>query len=442
MYLAYSLLVVLAVLVGSPYFVYQAMRHRKYVGSLRQRLGRLPISLNLDSDASIWIHAVSVGEVLSARPLVEVLRHRYPALRLYVSTTTMTGQQVVRQQLQQTIDGVFYFPFDFAFIVRRVLNVVRPRLLVLVENEIWPHLLRESHRRGVKTMIVNGRISSRSFPRYRLARPFFRRVLADVDCFCMQGEESARRAIELGADPSRVMVTGSLKFDSATRADPHARGRGRVLRFLRVPPDRVVVVAGSTMRGEERAVLQAFRRVKATAPNAMLILAPRHAERFEEAAQLAAAEGFLTVRRTELAIDAEPRADVVVLDTIGELAQVYQLATVAFVGGSLVETGGHNILEPAVFGRPVVFGPHMSNFAEIAATFLANRAAVQVASVRDLEEQLAGLVADPVRRASVGAAARALVDANRGALDRTVDAIVRLLPPARPATIHPFRVVH
>jgi 3-deoxy-D-manno-octulosonic-acid transferase len=442
MYLAYSLLVVLAVLVGSPYFVYQAMRHRKYVGSLRQRLGRLPISLNLDSDASIWIHAVSVGEVLSARPLVEALRHRYPALRLYVSTTTMTGQQVVRQQLQQTIDGLFYFPFDFAFIVRRVLNVVRPRLLVLVENEIWPHLLRESHRRGIKTMIVNGRISARSFPRYRLARPFFRRVLVDVDRFCMQGEESARRAIELGADPSRVMVTGSLKFDSATRADSHARGRGRVLRFLRVPPDRVVIVAGSTMRGEERTVLQAFRRVKATAPNAMLILAPRHAERFEEAAQLAAAEGFLTIRRTELAIDAEPRADVVVLDTIGELAQVYQLATVAFVGGSLVETGGHNILEPAVFGRPVVFGPHMSNFAEIAATFLANRAAVQVLSPRELEEQLAELVADPVRRASVGAAARALVDANRGALDRTVDAIVRLLPPVRPATIHPFRVVH
>jgi 3-deoxy-D-manno-octulosonic-acid transferase len=442
MYLAYSLLVVLAVLLGSPYFIYQAIRHRKYVGSLRQRLGRLPISLNLDSDASIWIHAVSVGEVLSARPLVEALRQRYPMLRLYVSTTTMTGQQVVRQQLQQAIDGAFYFPFDFAFIVRRVLNVVRPKLVVLVENEIWPHLLRECHRRGVKSMIVNGRISARSFPRYRLARPFFARVLAYVDRFCMQGEESARRAIELGADPARVTITGSLKFDSATRMDSHPRGRGRVLRFLRVSPDRVVIVAGSTMRGEERAVLQAFRRIKAATPTAMLILAPRHAERFEEAVQLAAGEGFLTLRRTELAIDAEPRADVVVLDTIGELAQVYQLATVAFVGGSLVETGGHNILEPAVFGRPVMFGPHMSNFAVIAATFLANRAAVQVSSARELEDELAALVADPVRRASVGAAARALVDANRGALDRTIDAIVRLLPPTRPATIHPFRVVH
>ena len=442
MYLAYSLVVVLAVLIGSPYFVYQAMRHRKYVGSLRQRLGLLPISLNLDGEASIWVHAVSVGEALSARPLVSALRQRYPTLRVYVSTTTVTGQQVVRQQLQPDIDGVFYFPFDFAFIVRRVLDVVRPKLIVLVENEIWPHLLRECSRRGIRTMVVNGRISARSFPRYRLARPFFRRVLAHVDRFCMQGEESARRVIELGADASRVVVTGSLKFDSAAAPDTHGRARGRVFRFLRVPPERPVIVAGSTMRGEELAVLRAFRRVKSLSPDALLILAPRHRERFEEAVQLAGDEGFSTVRRTELAIDTEPRADVIVLDTIGELAQVYQLATVAFVGGSLVETGGHNILEPAVFGRPVVFGPYMSNFAEIAQTFLANRAAVQVSSPRELEDLLPELVADPVRRAGLGAAARALVDANRGALDRTVDAVVRLLPPVRPATIHPFRVVH
>jgi 3-deoxy-D-manno-octulosonic-acid transferase len=291
-------------------------------------------------------------------------------------------------------------------------------------------------------MIVNGRISARSFPRYRLARPFFRRVLTNVDRFCMQGEESARRVIELGADPSRVVVTGSLKFDSAAAPETHARARGRVLRFLRVGADRPVIVAGSTMRGEELAVLRAFRRVKLAAPDALLILAPRHRERFDEAVQLAADEGFSTVRRTELAIDAAPRTDVIVLDTIGELAQVYQIATVAFVGGSLVETGGHNILEPAVFGRPVVFGPYMSNFAEIAGTFLANRAAVQVESARELEDQLAALVADPVRRASLGAAARALVDANKGALERTVEAVVRVMPPARPATIHPFRVVH
>jgi 3-deoxy-D-manno-octulosonic-acid transferase len=189
-------------------------------------------------------------------------------------------------------------------------------------------------------------------------------------------------------------------------------------------------------------VLRAFRRVKSVSPQALLVLAPRHVERFDEALGLARGEGFSTARRSDLSIDGEPRADVVVLDTIGELAQVYQLATVAFVGGSLVETGGHNILEPAVFGRPIVFGPHMTNFAEIAAEFLSQDAAVQVPSPRHLEEALVALLTDPVRRARLGAAARALVDANRGARDRTLEAINKLLPTGRTATIHPFRVVH
>lgn len=442
MYLAYSLLFLVVAVLGSPYFLYRALRRGAPAGSIRQRLGLLPISLNLDSEPSIWIHAVSVGEVLSVRPLAAALRQRYPSLRLYVSTTTVTGQQVARQTLQQEVDGVFYFPLDVVFIVRRVLEALRPRLLLLVENEIWPHLLRECRRRGVRALIVNGRISERSFPRYRLGRPFFRRVLGDVDRFCMQGEESARRVIAMGADPSRVTVTGSLKFDAVAGADPHLRGRGRVLRVLRTAPERVVIVAGSTMGGEDLPVLRAFRRVKAAFSDALLIIAPRHAERFDEVVRLAMNEGFSTARRTELPIDAAPRADVVVLDTIGELAQVYQLATVAFVGGSLVETGGHNVLEPAVHARPIVFGPHMSNFAEIAQAFMSNRAAVQVASSRELEEGLLELVADPVRRASLGAAAKALVDANRGALDRTLDAVVQVLPPVRSATIHPFRVVH
>jgi len=441
MYFVYSLLLVAGVIAGSPWFLYQAVRHRKYVGSLRQRLGYLPLSFNLDREPSIWVHAVSVGEVLAVRPLVTSLRERYPHLPLFLSTTTLAGQQLARRNVQDA-DGVFYFPFDFAFVVRRVLDVVRPRLFVMVEGEIWPHLLRECGRRGVKTVVVNGRVSARSFPRYRLVRPLFSRVLSGIDRFCMQGEESARRIVELGADPARVTVTGSLKFDAAALPADVARGRDRVLRFFRVTRDRTVIVAGSTMRGEELPVLRAFRRVKSVSPQALLVLAPRHVERFDEALGLARGEGFSTARRSDLSIDGEPRADVVVLDTIGELAQVYQLATVAFVGGSLVETGGHNILEPAVFGRPIVFGPHMTNFAEIAAEFLSQDAAVQVPSPRHLEEALVALLTDPVRRARLGAAARALVDANRGARDRTLEAINKLLPTGRSATIHPFRVVH
>lgn len=441
MYLIYSVVLLAAMVAAAPWFAWQVLRHRKYVGSLRQRAGYLPLSFNLDRDPSIWIHAVSVGEVLAVRPLAIALKERFPDLRLFVSTTTVTGQQVARRSLGEA-DGIFYFPFDVPWVVRRVLSVVNPRLFLMVENEIWPHLLRECRARGVKTAIVNGRISARSFPRYRVARRFFRRVLADIDRFCMQGEESARRVIAMGAEADRVTVTGSLKFDAAAVPAPAVRGRDRVLRFFRVGRDRIVVVAGSTMRGEEQPVLRAFRRVKNDAPQAVLILAPRHAERFDEAVQIARGEGFSVVRRSELAIDAEPRADVIVLDTIGELAQVYRLATVAFVGGSLVATGGHNILEPAVFGRPIVFGPHMSNFAEIAREFLARDAAVQVPSARALEDVLPALLLDPVRRASLGAAASALVEANRGANDRTLGAIGRLLPPARQATVHPFRVVH
>jgi 3-deoxy-D-manno-octulosonic-acid transferase len=374
------------------------------------------------------------------RPLISALRERYPHLRLFLSTTTMAGHELGRRV--RDADGVFYFPFDFAFIVRRVLDVVRPKLFVMVEGEIWPHVLRECRRRGVKSIVVNGRVSARSFPRYRRVRPLFARVLRDIDRFCMQSEESARRITALGADPAHVTVTGSLKFDAAALPADAARGRDRVLRFFRVQRERVIVVAGSTMRGEDLPVLKAFRRAKSVAPQALLVLAPRHVERFDEAVHLARGEGFATARRSDLAIDADPRADVVVLDSIGELAQVYQLATVAFVGGSLVETGGHNILEPAVFGRPIVFGPHMANFGEIAREFLAADAAVQVQSPRELEDVLVQLLTDPVRRARLGAAARALVDANRGARDRTLDAVARLVPAGRGATIHPFRVVH
>jgi 3-deoxy-D-manno-octulosonic-acid transferase len=441
MYAAYSIISLVVFVVVSPYFLYQAIRYKKYIGSLRQRLGYLPISFNVDGDESIWIHAVSVGEALTARALVADLKERYPRLRLYLSTTTIAGQQVARRHLQH-VDGIFYFPFDWTFIVRRTLGIVKPRVFVMMETEIWPNLLRECRARGIKTLMINGRISSRSYPRYRLIRPFFRRVLADVDRFCMQSEESARRLIELGGDGSRVTVTGSLKFDSLD--SPLAHGKQRVLRFFRLSPSRMAIVAGSTLRGEEAAVLRAFARVRLTQPNALAILAPRHPERFGEVERLAREAGFVAVRRSDLPIDAEPRADVVVLDTLGELAQLYQVATAVFVGGSLVDNGGHNVLEPAIFGKPIVFGPHMQNFKEIAAAFLQNGAAVQVQTDRELEEVMASLVTDPVRRARLGAAARALVEANRGAKDKTLAVLSELLPPGGiggSGVVRPFRLV-
>ena len=441
MYLLYSFLTAVVFVLASPYFLYQALRHNKYVGSIAQRLGYLPVSFNLDGDESIWVHAVSVGEVLSARPLISELRASYPKLRLFLSTTTLTGQQLARRSVPD-VDAVFYFPFDWTITARRTLNVVRPRLFVMTETEIWPNLLRECKRRSVRTLMVNGRISYRSFPRYRLVRPFMKRVLADIDRFCVQGEETSRRLIELGADPARIVVTGSLKFDSLESSPTPGRGRERVLRFFRVPLARPVIIAGSTLKGEEEPVIRAFNRVRASGVNALLVIAARHPERFDEVERLCRHEGLTVVRRTELPIDAEPRADAVVLDTIGELAQLYQIATVVFVGGSLVPAGGHNILEPALYGKPVVFGPHMQNFGEIAETFLTNGAAIQVRTAGEFEETMLSLIGDPVRRARVGAAARALVESNRGARDRTLAVIRDLLPPGRDPVVRPFRVIH
>jgi 3-deoxy-D-manno-octulosonic-acid transferase len=263
----------------------------------------------------------------------------------------------------------------------------------------------------------------------------------------VQSEESARRFIDLGANPGRVTVTGSLKFDSLDFWPPivQSRPRDRVLRYFRISQSRPVIVAGSTMRGEEAAVLTAFRRVRATVPNTLLILAPRHVERASEVELQCRHEGFKVVRRSELPIDAEPRADIVLLDTLGELATIYQLATVAFVGGSLVDTGGHNILEPAVFGKPIVFGPYMSNFAEIANAFVANAAGVQLKTDRELADTMLALMTDPVRRARLGAAARALVEANRGAKDKSITVLTALLPPDNsmtyPSNVRPFRPI-
>ena len=444
MHALYTIAIFAVFVLASPYFLYQAIRYRKYIGSLPQRLGYLPLTFNLDADESIWIHAVSVGEVLTARALVADLRARYPRLRLFVSTTTMTGQQVARTHLQQ-VDGVFFFPFDLGFIIRRTLKLVRPRLFILMETELWPNLLRECRRRGIRTVLANGRISARSYPRYKLARVFFKEVLADVDRFCMQGDQSAQRIIDMGADPARVVITGSLKFDSVELPSAVTAGRGahRVLRYFKVRPNRHVVIAASTLKGEEEAVLEAFRPVQRAWPDALLVIAPRKPERFGEVVDLVRNAGFRVARRTDLPVDADPQHDVVILDTIGELPHLFPVATAVFVGGSLVDWGGHNILEPAIHAKAILFGPHMQNFAEIAQAFVEGQGALQVSSARDFSEQLFKVLSDPVLRARLGAAARALVEANRGARLKTLEAVAAVFPPDGPrGQVRPFRIVN
>jgi 3-deoxy-D-manno-octulosonic-acid transferase len=423
-HIIYSFVLGLGFVLAVPWFLWKGRSTGKYLRTFRERMGRLPVYLNVDGDRSIWIHAVSVGEVLAARPLLPALRERFPRHRLFVSTTTMTGNAVARKSLRG-IDGLFYAPFDFPHPVREALEVLNPSVLLLVETELWPNLIHEARRRGTRIALVNGRISTRSFPRYRLARRLLAGVLGDVDLFLMQGEPHADRIRALGAPPDRVQVTGNLKFDAV---EPE-RLPERVTRLIQSAPDAPspLWVAGSTVSGEEELVLRAFHHVRERVPRARLLLAPRHPERFGSVPALIEAAGFRCLRRSALDPLAWRDGEVLLLDTLGELAQVYALAGVVFVGGSLVPSGGHNILEPAVAGKPVLVGPHMENFQEIADQFRAEAALVQVGSVEELAREVVALFSDEERRRRLGDRARELVARNRGAVRKTADALSSLL---------------
>ena len=423
MYLIYSLLIAVGFTLALPVYLWKGRSTGKYLRTFRARLGHLPPELPRTGGPAIWIHAVSVGEVLAARPLVEALDRRLPGHRLFVSTTTMTGNAVAGRTVTGA-DGLFYAPFDFPGPVRRALRAIEPVLLVLVETEIWPNLIHEAHRRGTRVCIVNGRLSPRSFARYLWVRGFLARVLADVDLFLMQGRAHGERIRELGAPADRVSVTGNLKFDAAEAprvADELVRCLGRPARGA-----RPLVVAGSTSAGEDEMVLAAFRMVRERAPEASLVIAPRRPERFAAIPALAEAAGLRCLLRSTMTAGSWTGEEVVLLDTLGELAQVYALADAVFVGGSLVPAGGHNVIEPAVAGKAILVGPHMENFQEIADQFRSEEAMVVVSSVAELATELTDLLVDVERRRRLGDKARALVERNRGAVARTVEALAAL----------------
>jgi 3-deoxy-D-manno-octulosonic-acid transferase len=438
-YLLYNVLLSAAFVLAAPYYLWKGRGSGKYLKSFRERLGRAPLAAGSRARPSgagsrpIWVHAVSVGEVLAARTLLAPLAERLPGHGVVLSTTTVTGHAVAQRDARAA-DALFFAPFDLRGPVRRVLDATDPRLLVLVETELWPNLIHEAKQRGVAVALVNGRISPRSFPRYRRVRGLLRRVLDEVDLFLMQGESHAQRIRELGAPASRVRVTGNLKFD--------ALGDGRAsepLRRLIGEPDdaRPLWIAGSTVAGEEAAVLAAFREVRARVPGARLLIAPRRPERFDELPDLVRAAGFGCTRRSALADGSWDGEDVLLLDTLGELAQAYPLASVVFVGGSLAPAGGHNVLEAAVAAKAVVVGPHMENFQEIADTFTAEGALVRVTAPGRLGPEIAALLGDAGRRDAVGARAKQLVERNRGALRRTLDALEALWREREGAAVTP-----
>ena len=420
MYWLYSVVLALLALGYLPLFLVRKVWGAGYPVALRERLGFVRVPAPPLPGGRFWVHAVSVGEVMAAVPLVQALRARWPAGDVVVSTVTATGERVARSRLAEAA-ATLTFPLDFPGSVRRVVRRVEPGCFIALETELWPNLLRALRRAGVPAVLANGRISDRSYRRYRLVRRLFARVLDGIALFCMQSEEDARRIISLGARPERVVVTGNLKME-APSGDAGADQLWRRLLHLGQAP---VVVAGSTHRGEEAAVLDAFLAVRPVADGLRLVLAPRHPERLDEVEALVRTRGLAVVRRSQVTTD--KAAEVILLDTMGELASLYAVADVIFVGGSLVPSGGHNVVEPALQSKAVVFGPHMENFREAAALLLRDAAAVQVKDAPELATVLGRLLTDGPARLALGGAAWNAVRARQGACVRIIAALERVL---------------
>ncbi len=424
MYTIYNSILAILSVVCAPLACAALLSRKKYRAGFLEKCGLL--KPRAGSGRPIWVHAVSVGEVMAAVPLIKEIKQRFPDVPLVVSTITETGNQTAHRNLKQA-DRIIYFPFDYPFIVSRVVRAVNPRVFIMLETEIWPNFLRELSRRSIPVLMISGRISERSFRNYKLFSFFFKRVLTQVSRLCMQTAEDAQRIIDIGAPQERVLVGGNIKFD--LQVPPITLQEQERLRSdFGFDPEQQVFIAGSTHKGEEEIIIAVFSAIRRRFPQAALILAPRHPERFDEVDGLLRQSGLLYARRTVL--KQEPRArelSVILLDTIGELFKTYSMGTVVFIGGSLVPVGGHNVLEPAVFGKPVIFGRHMHNFREIARMLLQKKAGIQVTGQEQLTAQALQLFENPDACGEIGRNAFGVIQENIGAVRRSVDMLEAVL---------------
>ena len=417
MYILYNIFLILATVLLFPVILFKLVTVPKYRGGLTQKLGRLRkgVLKAIKGTRPIWVHAVSVGEVMAAHPLIRELRKKYPDRMLILSTVTVTGQFTARRRVPEA-DVVFYFPFDYPCIVRRVIQGINPELVLVAETELWPNFFRELKRAGIPSAVINGRISPNSHKNYLKFKSFFSQVFDQVTLFCMQSEADALRIQDIGADPEKVVITGNLKFDQKIPAN-----RPTPVVF---PPGKKVITAGSTHRGEEAALLDIFSRLREKYPELLLIIAPRHPERFDEVEGIINSAGYDCQRRTSVK---GPVKDVLLLDTIGELRAFYALCDIAFVGGSLVKVGGHNLLEPAAMKKPVIFSRYMFNFKEISEALISSGGGIMVKDKAELYVQLDNLLSDKIRAKRMGDRAFSVIEANSGAAKKTIDAIGRLI---------------
>jgi 3-deoxy-D-manno-octulosonic-acid transferase len=439
MYLLYSLLLIVWGFLLLPFFLYRAWRYNKTLPGMDQRLGHLPAHLQSDGRTTLWFHSCSVGETLSLPPLVHILRQRFPKARFLFSTITKTGQEVAIKQFGK--EHTFYFPIDFAFIIKRILRQIRPAMIVIIDTEIWPNLLHQARRHNIPVVLANGRISAQSFRYYRWARPVLRGVFPNYATLLMQSEEDAVRIRAMGAPSEKIVVAGNIKFDRdlIARESVEALRRDLENSFDLGRKDSPLIVAGSTHRGEEQVLLDVLEQIRRipTLEKTRLLLAPRHPERFDEVAELALRSGFAVRRRSQVACP-EEETPVLLLDTLGELAEVYRFATLVFVGGTLIRRGGHSILEPAAFSKAIAIGPSMENFQAVGDTFRSHGGVRQITAdennpalqTRQLLEVFQQLLQNSKERDDLGAAAFSILEQNRGAAQRTGETISGILEKA------------
>ncbi len=427
MFFLYSIILTLGFIVLLPRFIFDAVTKGKYSAGFGQRIGSLP-KFDPDGRKVVWVHCVSVGETNAARPLIERIRSDYPDLSIVVSTTTSTGQMLAKDIFAETADLVFYFPFDWKWTVRRALRRINPSIVLLMETEIWFNFIRETSRSKARIAIINGRLSETSLNRFGYIRNFMRRILSHLDLALMQENVDASRLMSLGLRASKVRVTGNLKFDHnfdkvETVITEEFRQRFGITR------DAPLIIAASTHSPEESWVLDAFKQVwKASDENLpRLMIVPRHPERFAEVAELIKKTGFSWVRRTEKPSGRDKTAEIILLDSIGELRAAYPLAEIVFVGGSLIPHGGQSIFEPASSGRAILTGPYTANFEASVSQFLERNALIQIDSVTavDAAEKLAveltNLLRDEEKRRSLGINALSAMSDNSGAVTKTME---------------------
>jgi len=397
MHIIYDFIFLIFVLIYLPLFLLKGKYHK----GIWQRLGFF--NLRPDERPVIWLHAVSVGEVASLKAFWGRLREEFPSALIAVSTVTKNGN-VLARQLAGKNEIVFYMPLDLSFLIGRVLKALRPRILIIAETEIWPNLIGRCHKNGVPVILVNGRISDKAFPRYRTARFLLRRVLEKIDLICARTDEDKKRFIALGAPPDNVKVAGNMKYCNAAG---EALNRDEIRKALSLKSETIVFTAGSTHKGEEEIILEVFKTLRQNFKNLHLIIAPRYIERADEIKR--AFEGL----------------PVTVIDKIGILSQAYSVSDIVFVGGSLVPHGGHNIIEPAVFARPIIFGPYMFNFQDEAREFLKGGAAIMIKDGRGLLAECARLLGDNRSRARLGENAKRVVAKNQGAVENCIGEVKR-----------------